>query len=80
MKEITCCPKCGCKEFIGHQVCHMEVVVDGNGVWLRSVKRGIYQADKPFAPFTCKRCGNEFSSLPIEVSDEWEKPTKEHAR
>jgi len=74
MKTITCCSICGCEQFTANQVCHMEVIVDGNGEFESNVPGGIYSSEVPFEPFICKGCGAEFNELPIKVNDDWEKP------
>lgn len=53
------CPKCGGKEFLANQVIRIEVVVDGNNDFLRNntkkVEESIYDSDKPFGPYVCKK-------------------------
>lgn len=68
MKKIVMeCPKCGSHEFHANQRVSMGVIVDGEGNWIRNVEGGIYDADDPFGPFTCKGCKKSYDNLPIEV-------------
>ena len=62
------CHVCGCEEFIGHQLIRADVCVGSSGEFERNLKGGleahIYDAEKPYGPFTCMKCGAEFSELP----------------
>ena len=69
------CTHCGCKTFNAHQVCHMDVVVDGNNNWesngdgVKDAADSIYESGTPFGPYTCTECGKEYSEL---VDNEWD--------
>ena len=60
--------ECGCEEFYAHQVCHLDIKVDGDGNFLDNVHVGyvekdIYHSDPPFGPFVCVDCDKEYSKL-----------------
>ena len=59
--------KCGCEEFIAHQVCHMEIIVDGNNEFIDNyygtAEDSIYEAGDPYGPYTCVVCGAEYDEL-----------------
>ena len=71
--KLVC--ECGCKDFIGHQAIHCDIVVDEDGVFTQNIpifddnnrpvsgtenlERNVYFAGKPFGPFTCMACGAE---------------------
>lgn len=65
------CPKCGCVRFIGHQRVYMDVVCDSQGGYVEPIsencEKDIEEADKPYGPFTCEKCGTEYDELPITV-------------
>lgn len=77
MKERAC-PKCGGKEFLASQVVRMEVVVDGYNEFLRNntenAVESIYNSDKPYGPYVCKKCGEEIGNLNDLESKESEPP------
>ena len=57
---------CGHNEFNGQQLLRVEVIVDQDGQFLRNqcfdlVDMVVYDADDPFGPFTCAKCGKEVS-------------------
>ena len=54
--------KCGNDRFIAHQVCHHDVITDGDGEF--SADKGVYYGGRPFGPFTCTVCGAEYEELP----------------
>ena len=62
------CPFCGSTRFIGHQIIRASVYVGGDGQFEDNLPGGlepaIYDAEKPYGPFTCDRCGQEFDELP----------------
>lgn len=68
---------CGCKEFFAHQVCHLDVVTDSKNHFLRNCNGGnaaasIYEAGRPFGPYTCINCGLEYDELediPERITD-----------
>lgn len=59
--------ECGCTEFYAHQVCHLDVVVDGDNEWLRNpdndTDAAIYHSGTPFGPYTCVSCGEEYDDI-----------------
>lgn len=55
------CEICGCDRFFAHQVCHHDILVDGDKNFIED--KGIYYASAPFEPFTCEQCGAEFDSI-----------------
>lgn len=61
---------CGSTRFIGHQLIRADVVVDGNGEFLEncepSLEAAIYDAEKPYGPFTCTVCRKEYEELTVE--------------
>ena len=57
------CPICGCPEFLAHQIVRVDVVVNGDGDFIENVPGGVYDAEKPYGPFTCCSCGWTFSEL-----------------
>lgn len=57
------CPKCGGNRFIAHQLVRMDVIVDGNNYFQESVEGGIYDAETPYGPYTCTKCGYETDEL-----------------
>ncbi len=69
--EITARCSCGNTEFNAHQVCRMDVVIDGFGNWLENRpndQSACYDADNPHGPFTCTKCKKEYEEL---VTSEW---------
>lgn len=60
--------KCGSDRFMAHQICRHDVVVNDHGVWLED--RGIYDSEKPYGPFTCMDCGQEYDELPESKDNE----------
>lgn len=67
--EHKSCPKCGCDRFIGSQRVYMNVICTPNGDYHENisdnVKSNIFEADKPYGPFICEKCGTEYETLPI---------------
>lgn len=57
------CQKCGGVEFEGHQVQHHSVLVDKHGAWVEDIE--CYEADRPFGPFYCRKCGAVYPELPL---------------
>ena len=58
--------ECGNEEFYGHQKCRMDVVVDGDGNWLRNSpddNSSCYDAENPYGPFRCTKCNKEYEEL-----------------
>lgn len=73
------CKICGSETFIAHQQCRMDVFVNGEGDFESDMPGGcesaIYDAEKPYGPFTCNRCGAEYEELdgrdPSHINSEW---------
>lgn len=61
------CKFCGNDEFVAHQIIRADVVVDENGEFDRNLEGGleahIYDAEKPYGPYTCTICGTEYDEL-----------------
>lgn len=59
------CPFCKNDQFFGHQLVRMDVLVDEDGDYVDSDNTGgnIYDAEKPYGPFTCTKCGAVFEDL-----------------
>lgn len=61
------CKFCGGTEFIGHQTCRMDVLVDENGDFSENLHGGadanIYDSEAPYGPFTCCGCGAEYEEI-----------------
>ena len=58
--------ECGNTEFIAHQVCHINVVVNGNNDWQRNYPDDnscCYESNTPFGPYICTQCGQEYPDL-----------------
>ena len=62
------CPFCGSKKFIGHQLIRADVYVGEDGNFEDNLPGGlesaVYDAEKPYGPFTCVKCSEEFDELP----------------
>lgn len=62
------CPFCGSERFIGHQLMRANVYVGSDGYFEDNLPGGlepsIYDSEKPYGPFTCDQCGQEFDELP----------------
>lgn len=73
------CPNCGNDEFHAHQVCRMDVVVNADGEFqsnqFQAAEMSIYDAEQPYGPFVCTKCGAEFEEL-SELSLPFEKKSK----
>ena len=61
------CKYCGGEQFIAHQICRMDVLVDGNGDFIDGVHKDlnldIYDSESPYGPFQCCGCGAEYDAL-----------------
>ncbi len=73
------CPNCGNDRFYAHRVVHTDVIVDEDGDFLEDCPEGvhpseIYQANKPYGPYACTECGEEFAELTAEASQEGAPP------
>ena len=58
---------CGNDRFSGHQIIRADVSVGADGSFLENVtdrlEDSIYDAEKPYGPFTCTACGREYDEL-----------------
>ena len=58
---------CGNDRFIGHQIIRADVIVGADGSFQENVtdrlEDSIYDAEKPYGPFTCPACGREYDEL-----------------
>lgn len=61
------CRFCDGQVFVGHQVCHLDILVDDSGAFLDNMPGGaeasIYESDPPFGPFQCCGCGAVYDEL-----------------
>ena len=61
------CRFCDGQVFVGHQVCHLDILVDDSGVFLDNMPGGaeasIYESNTPFGPFRCCGCGAVYDEL-----------------
>ena len=61
------CKHCGGEQFIAHQVCRMEILVDGEGDYIDGVHKDIsldiYDSEPAYGPFQCCGCGAEYDVL-----------------
>lgn len=61
------CKFCGSDLFYGHQVCHMDILVDEDENYYDGVHEDlcydIYDSNAPFGPFQCCGCGAEYDEL-----------------
>lgn len=55
------CPKCGCTVYTGTQERKHQVILYGNGVFIRD--SGELHGDPIQGPYTCMQCGTEYGSL-----------------
>lgn len=59
--------KCGNAKFYAHQVCRLDVIVDGDYNFIRNASENaeasIYDSGNPYGPFTCTKCGEEYDEL-----------------
>ena len=62
------CPFCGSERFIGHQIIRADVYVGNDGEFEDNLPGGleqhVYDSEKPYGPFTCCECNEEFDDLP----------------
>lgn len=61
------CRFCDGQVFVGHQVCHLDILVDDSGAFLDNMPGGaeasIYESNTPFGPFQCCGCGAVYDEL-----------------
>ena len=59
--------KCGNNRFYAHQLVRIDVIVDENGAYdsnlYDNADTTIYDAEKPYGPFTCAACNREYDEL-----------------
>jgi len=53
--------ECGNVLFTAYQVCHHDVVVDGNNDF--QVDKGVYDSKTPFGPYECTECGATYDDM-----------------
>lgn len=65
--KTHCCPKCKSTEFSAHQLCRMDVIVNGDNIFERNFSENaaadIYDAETPYGPYECMTCGAEYDDL-----------------
>ena len=58
---------CGNDHFYGHQIIRADVIVDADGSFEENITNrledSIYDAERPYGPFTCTSCGKEYEEL-----------------
>ena len=61
------CRFCDGQVFVGHQVCHLDILVDDSGAFLDNMPGGaeasIYESNTPFGPFQCCGCGAVYDAV-----------------
>lgn len=59
--------KCDNAKFYAHQVCRLDVIVDGDYNFVsnanENAEASIYDSSNPYGPFTCTKCGEEYDEL-----------------
>lgn len=64
------CKYCGSDKFTAHQICRMDIIVDGSGDFLGNISddiaSDIYDHEQPYGPFQCCGCGAEYDGDNIE--------------
>lgn len=59
--------KCGNTKFYAHQVCRLDVIVDGDNNFIsnasESGEASIYDSGNPYGPFICTKCGSVYDDL-----------------
>ena len=63
--------KCGCEKFFAHQRVYLDVYVDSTlqfaGNPNNNIENNIYEAEDPYGPFVCVRCGAEYDNNGTEM-------------
>ena len=58
---------CGNDRFYGHQIIRVDVIVGADGSFDDNIsdclENSIYDAERPYGPFTCTACGKEYEEL-----------------
>ena len=61
------CLGCGNKEFVAHQVCRVNVIVDANNMFLCNdgddFGGAVYESNDPFGPYICTKCNRKYDDL-----------------
>ena len=61
------CMFCSGEIFSAHQVCRLDIKVDGENMFLGSLSgdtaADIYDSEKPYGPYRCQGCGAEYDVL-----------------
>ncbi len=65
------CPACGCRRFNAKRTVHTDIIVDEDGDFVEDCPEGQHPAEvtdvsKPYGPYTCVNCGEEFDDLTPE--------------
>lgn len=72
------CKICGHDRFTAYQVCRLDIIVDGENRFLenntKNAADSIYDAETPYGPYTCCKCGAEYDEL-SEISEPIAEPT-----
>lgn len=55
------CTKCKGTTFSAHMLQRRYVVVDSCNNWIEDEE--CYDSEKPYGPYTCRKCGAEYDSL-----------------
>lgn len=62
---------CGNNRYIGHQILRTDVIVDESGSFYSNMEGGlesaIYDSGKPYGPFTCTKCRQEYDELEANI-------------
>lgn len=70
---MKACRKCGCTVFAAHQICRLDVIVDGDNNWEgnagETTQDSIYDSEKPYGPYTCLNCCEEYAELDSKLPD-----------
>ena len=53
--------ECGNDRFFAHQVQYYDVIVHGDNYWTEDVE--CYEANDPYGPYTCTKCGKVYAEL-----------------
>lgn len=67
------CKKCGSNRLYAHQVLRADIICDGEGAFEENpggdLTGAVYDAEKPYGPFTCTGCGEEYDELETVAAD-----------
>lgn len=74
------CKHCNGERFTAHQVCRLDVIVDGTGEFLENAHKdaaqAIYDAETPYGPFQCCGCGAEYDGNILDCAVETSGPVQ----